>query len=432
LKVSILNGIRSRAVALFPVIVLLCAASGAATLTGTVRNLTTGKPSAGDEVSLLALSQGMSEAGKTKTNAQGRYTFEVADAGIPHLVRVNHQGVNYFSKGGPLAPGTATADVEVYDAATKLDGINTKVQAMRLQGESGTLSVMELYAVVNTSQPPRALMSDRTYTIQLPEGAQIEQASAAGPGGMPINASPVPGSKKGEYYFAFPLRPGETRFQIAYQMPYSGDVTLDPKPNGSLEHLAVLLPKSMRFEAKTPGSYAAMPDEGGQTAVQVATGVKPGQDVSFHLSGTGSIAEEGGGQGAASGPSGAPPSGGGAEQATARPGGGLGAPEGTPGPLDKYRWVILGGLGTLLLAGGVYVATRGKNASEAATGNAGPARPPAGNQKQSILEALKEELFQLEMDRQQGRITPEQYAKSKAALDHTLQRAAARMQGSRK
>ncbi|HVZ59416.1 MAG TPA: hypothetical protein VG892_01405, partial [Terriglobales bacterium] len=146
----------------------------------------------------------------------------------------------------------------------------------------------------------------------------------------------------------------------------------------------------------------------------------------------GSIAEEGGGQGAASGPSGAPPSGGGAEQATARPGGGLGAPEGTPGPLDKYRWVILGGLGTLLLAGGVYVATRGKNASEAATGNAGPARPPAGNQKQSILEALKEELFQLEMDRQQGRITPEQYAKSKAALDHTLQRAAARMQGSRK
>jgi len=40
-----------------------------------------------------------------------------------------------------------------------------------------------------------------------------------------------------------------------------------------------------------------------------------------------------------------------------------------------------------------------------------------------LLEALKEELFQLELDRKQGRITPEEYAKTKAALDQTLDHA---------
>ena len=43
-----------------------------------------------------------------------------------------------------------------------------------------------------------------------------------------------------------------------------------------------------------------------------------------------------------------------------------------------------------------------------------------------LLEALKEELFQLEVEKQQGRISPEEYEKTKAALDQTLSRALAR------
>jgi hypothetical protein len=40
-----------------------------------------------------------------------------------------------------------------------------------------------------------------------------------------------------------------------------------------------------------------------------------------------------------------------------------------------------------------------------------------------LLEALKEELFQLEVERKQGKITPDEYEKAKAALDQTLERA---------
>jgi hypothetical protein len=40
-----------------------------------------------------------------------------------------------------------------------------------------------------------------------------------------------------------------------------------------------------------------------------------------------------------------------------------------------------------------------------------------------LLEALKEELFQLEIDHKQGRLTQPEYDKAKAALDQTLERA---------
>ena len=47
-----------------------------------------------------------------------------------------------------------------------------------------------------------------------------------------------------------------------------------------------------------------------------------------------------------------------------------------------------------------------------------------------LLEAMKEELFQLEIDRQQGKVSPEEYAKAKAALDETIKRALARSKSS--
>jgi hypothetical protein len=51
---------------------------------------------------------------------------------------------------------------------------------------------------------------------------------------------------------------------------------------------------------------------------------------------------------------------------------------------------------------------------------------PATDHAGMLLQALKEELFQLEVERQQGSITQQEYEKHKAALDQTLQRAISR------
>src|SRR5437879_292585 len=112
-----------RMISVLLVVVLAAAFASAATLTGTVKNLTTNKPSVGDEVALLSLSQGMSEIAHSKTDAKGAFTFSIDDPDNPHLVRVTHDGVNYFPPGGPIRPGAATVEIPIYDAAKKVDGI---------------------------------------------------------------------------------------------------------------------------------------------------------------------------------------------------------------------------------------------------------------------------------------------------------------------
>jgi hypothetical protein len=124
-----------------------------------------------------------------------------------------------------------------------------------------------------------------------------------------------------------------------------------------------------------------------------------------------------------------------------RPGGGLGAPIDAPDPLHNFRWWILGGLAMVMVSGGVFVVSRanqqqGTAASVPVQAAAQPARisavaapanaPVAKDRSSMLLEALKEELFQLEIDKQQGRISAEDYEKSKAALDQTLHRALSR------
>jgi len=431
-------------------VLLLTSFAAAQNITGTVINATTGKPSAGDEVTLLSLSQGMQEVASTKSNAQGRFSLP-APAGdhAPHMVRVTHEGVNYFPASGPLMPGTTTAELTVYDSAKKVDGLSQTVEVDRYQSDGKQLEAIALYAIRNQSQPPRTVADDkRTFEFALPEGAELESAQAKGPGGQPIAVEAAPGSQRNRYAFNYPLRPGETQFQVSYHMPYSGEANISPKPLGEVQHFVVMTPKGMTFTPKNPQQFQSMPDETG-AGIMVVTNVKPGQDLSFRVAGTGEFQAEG--QGAPSTGRGDASGGGamGGSPAAAndnRPGGGLGAPIDAPDPLHDYRAYILGAFALVLVMGGAYVVSKSNVSSHAATAGAGAsgrgavdaaeapadfadfkeAATPVRDRNAQLLEAMKEELFQLEIDRQQGKISPEEYAKAKSALDETIRRALAR------
>ncbi len=405
----------------------LSATALAAELTGTVRNATTGKPAAGDDVVLLAMAGSMDELGRTQTDSQGRFRFTVDDAATPYLIRVIHQKVTYH-KTAP--PGTQSVEVEVYDAAAKVEGVRAIVDVLRFEADSSTLQVTELYGIQNNSQPPRTLMSDRTFEIYLPAGAQIQSSSAMSGGGMPVNVAPVPTGENNRYAFLFPLRPGETRFQVSYRLPYSGEADFQPRLAQPTEHLVVVLPPSMRFRSNAgEGAFQPMPGEGGAN-VQVATSASPGAEPGFHLSGVGVMPREAQAQGTGGArplAEGAP--GGGSE--AQGPGGGLGRPINTPDPLYEYRWQFLGGLALLLAMGAFFVWNRGATAPAPAAGYSATPRagfPPPRDRSAVLLEALKEELFQLETERHQGKISQAEYDKAKAALDQTIQRAVTRAQ----
>ncbi len=437
-----------RSISLAVLLLSIGAVSAAAqNITGTVTNGTTGKPAAGEEVTLLSLSQGMQEVGNTKTDAQGHFSFPAPKEQGPHMVRVTHQGVGYFPQSGPLMPGATTAELTIYDSAKKIEDLSQTVEVDRLQSDGKQLQGITLYAVSNKSQPPRTLADDKgTFEIVLPEAAQIDTAEGKGPGGQPIAIEAQPGSQKGHYFLSYPLRPGETQFQVAYHMPYSGEASFSPKVFHDVQHFVVMMPKSMSFSAKDPQQYQVMTDPqmaDPHTTVMVATGVKPGQELSYRVSGSGAFqADNQQGAGDASGGMG----GGGSQAAAAdnRPGGGLGAPIDAPDPLHSYRVYILGAFALVLVMGGAYIVSRSNHpqpatvaagagkvtaeSSEAAAAFADFVEPtaPARDRNALLLEAMKEELFQLEIDRQQGKISPAEYAKAKSALDETIKRALSR------
>ena len=437
---------------------LFASFAAAQTLTGTVKNSTTGKPSAGDEVVLLSLGQGMEEAGRTKADAKGNFSFKLDNAQGPHLVRAIHEGVTYHRM---APPGTTSVEVEVYDVGKKVDGLEVVADIMRVQVEQGQLEVMRAFAVENKSKPPRTQMNEHNLEFYVPEGAQIIEGSAMTANGQPVNSAPVPeDDKKTRYAFLFPLRPGTTQFQVAYQLPYTGSANIDPKSIYPLQHFVAIVPKAMQFSAAPGTNYQSMNDPQQPDAnVQVASGAQAGQTLAFKISGEGTLQARQEGAGA--------PSEGGSAQGDSRPGGGLGPPIDAPDPLQKYRWQILGGFAAALVIGGIYVASRQQAAnravrskakgapaaedheddyevaevpathevrasearvSDARASEAGPltsvpqANVPRGSASM-LLEGLKEELFQLEVEHKQGRISQQEYDKAKAALDHTLQRA---------
>jgi hypothetical protein len=266
---------------------------------------------------------------------------------------------------------------------------------------------------------------------------------AQSPNGQPIPAEAKPQSEKNRYAIAFPLRPGETQFQVEFTLPYSGEIAIDPKPLYPAAHLVIVLPKTMQFTAANPSSYQSMQDpRQGDSNVEVAQQTKPGQPLAFTLKGNGVITESPGetASGAAQQEQAQP-------QGDNRPGGGLGVPIDAPDALQQYRWPILGGFAVLLAVGGWVVTKRQPATSPAAMSAAkadaasedrrGSVRPttsaaaisansatnaPAAKSSM-LLEALKEELFQLEVEKKQGKITPAEYDKAKAALDQTLERA---------
>ena len=420
-------------------IAAFAALAGAAEINGTVTNRTTNQPAAHADVILLKLAQGMEEAARTKTDSQGRYRLTLDDANAPHLIRVLYQGATYH-KAAP--PGVTTANIDVFDAAAKVPGVRLSMNIVRLEPQASQVNVMELYVVKNESQPPRTQMSDRTFEFTLPSDAKIDTAIVQSPGGMPVNGSPIPGKKPGEYGFMYALRPGETRFQVGYHVPYSGNAQWKPNITGALEHFVVMVPKSVTFTPAEASLYSSMDDA--SAIVRVATNVQPKQNLAFRISGTGTINESdaAGGAGVTSEGSGN------AQAANGRelPGGGLGKSIDAPNPLERYMWWILAGFVALLAAGAWFfykqpaVSDEDADDARAATGvkstrmvaarggqPVSPAARASGNGRSALLlDALKEELFALETDRATGKLSPEQYAQHKAALDLTLQRALTR------
>ena len=421
--------------------VLLGASALAQSVAGVVTNKTNGKPAAGDDVVLLQLAQGMQELSRTKTDSRGKFTIAVPEAGL-HLLRVTHDKANYFR---PIQPGTQSVEIEVYSAAAEVEGVTLAQDVLQVQTDPGgsALRVVEHFLVRNQSSPAKTLFNEHPFELYLPEGAKVDGSTAQAPGGMGVSTPVVPTGEPNRYTMIFPIRPGETEFNVWYQIPYTGKLTLAPRPVLAISELGVMIPATMQFAAATGTTYQAVTEElPGHAKAYVAGNVQPSQPLQFTLTGKGELPKKsdatdpaGAGAsatGAGAGTTGAGTAGAGTTagniandpNADTRPGGGLGVPldkDAERAPLTKYKYWILGGLGLLLCAGAGILLRQPPTLAQTLGGAAVLAPlPVAGGPR--ALNALRDEMFALETDRHAGRISEAEYADLKPAYDLVLRR----------
>lgn len=284
---NISAGIKSALLLLF---CCSCALSACAadTIQGTVRNRTTSKAAAGDEVILLRLQNGMEEESRTRTDAAGTFSLSLSAADAPHIVRVLHQGVNYdqtVSGKGPL-------DIAVFNAVPRIRGLQGSLGIAQVESDGQMLKVTEMYSISNDTVPPVTQSGPRNFEISIAPNATLDSLVVKRVGGVWVNLAPTPiQGQKGRYASDFPIRPGDTLFKFVYHLAYAGPTRLQVRLPYPIRNFAVMHPPSMAFK---PSSAQAFTSPGMAQGLRVEQAVsKPVvRDVpEFEVSGTGLAAQ---------------------------------------------------------------------------------------------------------------------------------------------
>ena len=202
-------------------LILLVGAAAFGAVTGQVVNRTTGQPQAGAVVALNRLGKdGIELIDQAKSDAQGRFTINQEVNG-PHLLRTAFAGLTYNHMLPPGSP-TTNVTVDVYDASKQPGEAKVSKHMLLFEPAGAQLVVNETFLLSNPGKTAWNDPGSGTVRFFLPAGTDGKvQVNATAPGGMPIGAPVVKTSKPDIYAVDFPVKPGETRLDLTYNVPYT-------------------------------------------------------------------------------------------------------------------------------------------------------------------------------------------------------------------
>jgi hypothetical protein len=415
---------------------LAASAVPAGTLSGTVINRTTGKPTPNIDLTLLSPTQGMREIGSSRSDAQGRFTITNDAIGMgPVLVRATFHDVS-FNTFAP--PGRPEVEVEIYDISKDPKTISVASHIIIFQPGSDKLIGAEEYVVQNNSQPPQAFFrTEGNFEFAIPEKATLQQVSTVTSTGMPVQQASIE-KGKGLTAIAFPFRPGETSIRLSYELPYPGNAsTLKLTAAYPGVKTLVVVPPGVTITGD--GLSAAGQEQGMFLYAQEPLAAKGSFTVRLSGVAAPQAADAGGdGQG-----QNMPQEGNSRAQTQ--------DVQAVPGRLNDFKWpllmLLLAGFGgfAILLTRKKVVLVQGpaedheapappapsKKSAKMKSGPA-PATAAAGQaamaasvasvdaQVSSSLDSLKDEVFRLELRKQAGTISDEEYARERARVEKLL------------
>jgi hypothetical protein len=281
-----------------------------AAVDGTIVNATSGKPQPGSTVTLFQpTQQGPQFIDSVKSDAQGKFQIvkEVPAGGQgPLLLQAVYAGVQYNKI---LPPGTPTSGVAipVYESSKRPGGTRIVQHMILLEpAAAGMLQVSESYVFRNDGKTTWNDPDGGTLQFALPAAAQGKvEVNALAPGGLPIRRAPDPGPKPNTFKLDFPIKPGESRVDMQWSMPFNTPGVFETRDLVKAEQIRLVAPVGVTYKGDDLKNMGQEP----QTKATIF-GVK-GPDIRFRVEGTGTLGDAnanaaGSGANNDSAPSGAP------------------------------------------------------------------------------------------------------------------------------
>jgi hypothetical protein len=231
---------------------LLCCAPVFAAVTGTVVNRSTGQPASNVAVGFYNFGPGgMQPVDQVKTDGQGRFSINrEPDASGPSMLRVEIDGVTYNHMMPPGSPSIGI-EIPVFNASASPGAAKVSKHMIMFQPSGGQMLITETFLVENAGKTAWFDPKNGTLRFYLPAAANGNvEVHGTAPDGMSV---PVPSEKtaRADVYAAkFEVKPGETRFDLTYAVPYTDGATYSGKVVTQDENSYLIAPAGVTLKGE--------------------------------------------------------------------------------------------------------------------------------------------------------------------------------------
>jgi hypothetical protein len=204
----------------FALSLLLAIAPAFAAVDGVIVNGTTGKPEPNTVVMLIQPTQaGMQTLGTTKSDAEGKFSFDSNDASGPRLIQAVFDGVQYNKMVPPGMPSSGV-QIPVFASTNKAGTAKETQHFIVLQPDEKEMTVSEGLLYVGDPNVTYYDPVNGSVRFYVPPEAKGPIGVTVNPaGGMPIPRPALKTKDPNIYKIDYPVRPGETRFDLNYTVP---------------------------------------------------------------------------------------------------------------------------------------------------------------------------------------------------------------------
>lgn len=209
---------------------------------GTIVNGTTGKPQPSVLISLVQPGQGgMQTIATVKSDAEGKFRIDKEYPPGPALLQSIYEGVVYTQMIPPGSP-TSGLSVKVFDSTKDPQTVKSSQHMILLEPSASGIQVSETFLFNNASTLTYSDPAKGSAEFYVPKdaGGKI-QVVVNTTGGMPVPRDAEKTRTPDIYKVDYPVKPGETRFDIGYSLP-PGDTFTGKNPGGGESTFLVTQP----------------------------------------------------------------------------------------------------------------------------------------------------------------------------------------------